>query len=243
MSVPGLIAGESLVPSNCPTGRSVRSSANGMPQIRTNTVPPGELDTRARIIEVVAPLFASHGYAGVGMRQVATEVGLSKSALFHHFPTKLRLYGAALQSCLGDIDGQIREQVQTAADPLEQVEAFVGAYVDALASRPHYGHLLLRSIVEGEPLDPEDEVRNHAITGGLVELFGTVLRAGMEGGRLRRMPIDQLVQTLIGMVTFHFASGEFGEGLLGDSLFAPEQVQRRKKHVVHVMRELLRVDA
>jgi len=209
----------------------------------TNAVSTSELDSRGRIIDVSAPLFASRGFAGVGMRQVAAETGLSKSALFHHFTTKLRLYGAVLESCLGDIDRRIRSAELPDADPLEQVDAYVGAYVEALASKPHYGHLLMRGLIEGEPLEPEDEARNNAITSGLVELFGELLRGGMDGGRFRRVPIDQAIQTLIGVVTFHFSSGEFGEHLVGGSLFSPQQVERRKKHVIHVMREMLRLDA
>ena len=76
-----------------------------------------------------------------------------------------------------------------------------------------------------------------------MNLMARLLRSGMEGKRLRRVQVEHTVQSLIGMVVYHFASGEFGDNLLGESVFAPEQVQNRKDHVLHVFRQLLRVDA
>jgi hypothetical protein len=39
------------------------------------------------------------------------------------------------------------------------------------------------------------------------------------------------VQTLIGATVYHFASGEFGEAVLGGPLFSAEAVARRKREV------------
>ncbi|MEZ4291674.1 MAG: TetR/AcrR family transcriptional regulator [Myxococcota bacterium] len=57
---------------------------------------------------------AAKGYAGVGLREIAAAVGLGKSSLFHHFPTKLDLYGAVLEQVLTrlalDLDLQTRPE-------------------------------------------------------------------------------------------------------------------------------------
>ena len=47
-----------------------------------------ELATRA------AELFSEQGFSGLGMRQIASELGISKSALYHYFPTKQALFHA-----------------------------------------------------------------------------------------------------------------------------------------------------
>ncbi len=39
-----------------------------------------------------ARYFSEHGYAGTSMRKVAAHLGLSKSALYHYFPTKEALF-------------------------------------------------------------------------------------------------------------------------------------------------------
>ena len=40
-----------------------------------------------------------------------------------------------------------------------------------------------------------------------------------------------LIQSLIGTILYHFASGEFGATLIGGDLFEPAQVARRKAEV------------
>jgi len=51
--------------------------------------------SRDKILDVAEALFARSGYSGIGMREVATEVGLGKSSLFHHFESKQSLYCSA----------------------------------------------------------------------------------------------------------------------------------------------------
>ncbi|MCB9789330.1 MAG: TetR/AcrR family transcriptional regulator [Deltaproteobacteria bacterium] len=47
---------------------------------------------RAELAHRAAPLFSEHGYSGLGMRAVAEALGVSKSALYHYFPTKRDLF-------------------------------------------------------------------------------------------------------------------------------------------------------
>jgi AcrR family transcriptional regulator len=49
---------------------------------------------RLEIVSKAAKLFSKHGYSGLGMRKIAAELGLSKSALYHYFPNKLALFHA-----------------------------------------------------------------------------------------------------------------------------------------------------
>ena len=54
-------------------------------------------DTRQQILQRAITLFAGAGYAGVSVRDVAAQVGISAAALFHHFPDKQALYLAAME--------------------------------------------------------------------------------------------------------------------------------------------------
>jgi len=50
---------------------------------------------REAILSAVAPLFATHGLAGVTTRRLAEAAGVSEALLFRHFPDKQALYAAA----------------------------------------------------------------------------------------------------------------------------------------------------
>ncbi len=52
---------------------------------------------RLELAQKAALLFSKQGYAGLGMRSIAKELGISKSALYHYFPTKKQLFLACTE--------------------------------------------------------------------------------------------------------------------------------------------------
>ena len=71
--------------------------------MRTQTA---DISARDKILDAAEALFARRGYAGVGMSEVAEAVGLGKSSLFHHFPTKAQLYAAVADRILREHRGR-----------------------------------------------------------------------------------------------------------------------------------------
>ena len=49
---------------------------------------------KAELVEQAVVIFQEHGYKGLGMRQIAQELGMSKSALYHYFSSKESLFEA-----------------------------------------------------------------------------------------------------------------------------------------------------
>lgn len=47
---------------------------------------------RLKIVDGAVNVFRRLGYAGVGMREMAKELGMSKSALYHYYPSKESLF-------------------------------------------------------------------------------------------------------------------------------------------------------
>ena len=58
-----------------------------------------------------------------------------------------------------------------------------------------------------------------------------LLNEGIESGAFRSASPAHVLQTLVGAVVYHFASGEFGEGMIGAPLFSQGAVRRRKEEV------------
>lgn len=192
------------------------------------------ITSREKILEVAEALFARRGFAGVGMREVADVVGLGKSSLFHHFKTKLHLYGEVIARVLGRIEERVRPALTSDAGPAERLDGWLDALIDALAEQPATARLLLRSLVEDDDMPPEPtpeiESAERAIESILIGVDG-LLRAGIEAGVFRPVSVPHMLQTLIGATVYHFASGEFGDELLGHPLLSTEEVRRRKDAV------------
>ena len=191
--------------------------------------------SREKILDTAEALFARMGFAGVGLREIADRVGLRKSSLFHHFPTKADLYVAVLERVLLSIDLRLGGNVPS-GEPLNQLERWLDEFVDALAENPNLAPLLLRTLFEEDVASPEAEAHLDRILDQTLGRVGRLLERGIRCGSIRRVSIPHTLQSLIGMTVYHFASGDFGERLLGASLYSRAEVRRRK----HEIREFLR---
>jgi AcrR family transcriptional regulator len=61
-------------------------------------------DTRAAILRVSLEEFAARGYHGTSVREIAEGVGVTKTAVLYHFPSKADIVGALADPMLRDLD-------------------------------------------------------------------------------------------------------------------------------------------
>jgi TetR/AcrR family transcriptional regulator, transcriptional repressor of aconitase len=53
---------------------------------------------RKELTDRATKIFREYGYSGLGMRKIAKELGISKSALYHYFPSKDALFSECTKS-------------------------------------------------------------------------------------------------------------------------------------------------
>ena len=194
--------------------------------------------SRNKILDVAEVRFSRRGFAGVGMRELAECAGLSKSSLFHHFRSKHQLYFEVLGRVLARVQQRLAPVMALDTDPATRLDRLIDAAADALAEHPPAARLLLRGLFEEddvpeEPL-PEAEACERVLAE-ILEDMQRVLRDGVDQGVFRPVSVPHTVQTLIGAIVYHFASGELGEGLLGRPLLSAEAVDRHKRELRQIM--------
>jgi AcrR family transcriptional regulator len=197
-----------------------------------------EQRSRDKILDAAEVLFAKRGFAGVGLSEVAETVGLGKSSLFHHFTTKAQLYAAVAARILSRIEEHLVRSLAKGGDPAARLERWLDELVDLLAANPTYARVLLRSLFEDDELPgdlPEELAARRAIDGMLGSV-AALLREGMGAGVFRVAHVQHLLLTLVGIIIFPFASGDFGAEVLGKDVFDAAEVRRRKREI----RELVR---
>jgi TetR/AcrR family transcriptional regulator len=192
-----------------------------------------EIGSRDRILDAAEDLFARRGFTGVGMREVAETAGLGKSSLFHHFKSKAELYAAVVGRILDLFDRRTTAALAAGGGPLARFDRWIDALMDTFAEHPTSARLLLRSLFEDDELTgtSEEEQRADRTLKHLFSRVANLLREGMESGAFRAANIQHTLQSLVGLTVYHFASGEFGEEMFGQSLFAPALVRKRKEEV------------
>lgn len=88
-------------------------------------------DMRQRILATALRLFLSNGFAATSLQTIARELGVTKAAVYYHFPAKAALAREIFQPFIDDVDAML---ARIEAEPMTQREVLV-AYVEALL--PH----------------------------------------------------------------------------------------------------------
>lgn len=72
--------------------------------------------TRRTLLDESRRLFATKGYAAVGLSEITAAAGVTKGALYHNFPSKTELFRAVLE----EVQNEVGERVAAAAEAVEQ---------------------------------------------------------------------------------------------------------------------------
>ncbi len=115
-------------------------------------------ERRRQLLDRGAQLFTSHRYDELSMSRIAAEVGISKSLLYHYFPSKQAFFEATL----GAWAQQLRERTEPDPDlpPVEQLIASLDAFLTLVEENSvAYRNLMGSATGVPEIRDLIDEVR------------------------------------------------------------------------------------
>lgn len=151
---------------------------------------------RQQILAVAVAVFIEQGYDATSVSSLAARLGLSKSALYHHFASKEQLLGVALDEALDGLEGVLDAAEAEPGTAGERLASVLQRAVGVLVARLPYVTLLLRvrgnSEVERAALE-----RRRAFDHQVTEL----VRAAQAEGTVRT-DVDASIATrlLFGMV-------------------------------------------
>ncbi|HEV2061178.1 MAG TPA: TetR/AcrR family transcriptional regulator [Solirubrobacteraceae bacterium] len=114
-------------------------------------------ERRELLLARATELFAQHGYEGLSMSQLAREAQISKALLYHYFPSKRRLFEAALEE--GAEELRARTEPDPSRPPAEQLAMTLDAFLQWVQERPAAYATLLES-GSGEVREIMTEVRS-----------------------------------------------------------------------------------
>ena len=106
---------------------------------------------RAQLLAAAGEVFAANGYHAAAMDEIAERAGVSKPVLYQHFPGKLELYLALLQTHTDELINGVTGALESTSDNKLRVQAAVGAYFDFVDSEGEAFRLVFQSDIRGEP--------------------------------------------------------------------------------------------
>ena len=117
---------------------------------------------RAQLLESALEVFVAQGYHAAAMDDIAERAGVSKPVLYQHFPGKLDLYLALLDTSCDAIIDNCRRALDSTHDNKQRVTAAVDAFYDYMAGEDGAFRLVFESDLTNEPAVREaiDRVTN-----------------------------------------------------------------------------------
>src|SRR5438876_12454709 len=85
---------------------------------------------RKQLLAAAQEVFVAQGYHAAAMDDIADRAGVSKPVLYQHFPGKLELYLALLDTHCEVLIGNVRSAMTATADNKERVSGAMRAYYE-----------------------------------------------------------------------------------------------------------------
>src|SRR3982751_3182531 len=89
---------------------------------------------RKQLLAAAQEVVVAQGYHAAAMDDIADRAGVSKPVLYQHFPGKLDLYLALLDTSCDTIIASTREALESTQDNKQRVEATMAVFYDYVAS-------------------------------------------------------------------------------------------------------------
>jgi len=149
---------------------------------------------RDRILDTAAELFATRGFQAVGLRDLASYLGLHAGSLYHHFENKQALLFELIESGLLNLLQETKQQIKNKRKPCERLHLFIRAFVTFNANERHTLTLITREFAN---LNEEQQARIIQLKNRYSALLSVVLIYGRNGEEKINGDLCPLTQTAV----------------------------------------------
>lgn len=158
-------------------------------------------ETRERILDAALESFATIGYDGTSLDDLASGLGIRKQTILYHYVSKRGLLGAVVDRCAADLNTALLEVLEGEATDWDRVEALVRSVFRVALEQPLLMGLLREVSRPGSPAAP----RLKGAMGPLMERAQAWMEREMDAGRMRRTDAQLVLisaySTVVGLAT------------------------------------------
>ncbi len=152
--------------------------------------------SRERIRREAAALFRVKGYNGTSMAELAGAVGMTKSSLYHHFPSKQALLSEIIELTVDRVTPLLREIADSDLSATEKLRRAVYVHaVEAFRDRDAVACFA----EEGRYLAPDHMLDHVAKRDHYERLFRRIFEEGIESGEFAPQDPSLSVRAVLGM--------------------------------------------
>ena len=133
-------------------------------------------NTRQKILQTTGKLFSQRGYFGVSMQDIASEMGITKAALYYHFTGKDVLAEELMRYAVDELKKELKQAIENSKLPSDVLFNLIKTFLDFRIKRPEISLLVSLGMSRDEKIPILQfiiDLRNE-LTTFLRELIGGV---------------------------------------------------------------------
>ncbi|SAI22026.1 TetR family transcriptional regulator [Bordetella ansorpii] len=171
--------------------------------------PPTLEAPRERILAAAASLFAQSGYENSSIADLAGQLGVSKAAIYHYYPTKQDIYDAIILATIEGLSQAVRSAVAQAEPGLPKLRAFMQAHA-GFFERHHAQFVTMLIGYSGMALPERADAAR--LRDGYEALLREVLAEGVAQGHLRAVDVAATGRAVLSMLNWMVRWYKPGQG-------------------------------
>lgn len=191
-----------------------------------------------QIIEVAKQMFLEYGYKNTNMSDIATNIGINRTALHYYYNTKEKLFQAVFGTIIATFLPKIQDILLTQEPFFEKLEKIIDIYFEIFLSTP-----FLPSFILGEINRDVNHLLSTAYEigfGSYIKLISEKISEEMEKGNIKEIPIHIVLMSFISQLTFPFIAKNLIEEILKpDNKKLEDIIENWKKVILMQMKALL----
>lgn len=146
---------------------------------------PSQVPTGERVRQAALQLFATRGFEGTGIRQIAAAAGITVASLYHYMGTKDDLLERMLVQSMTELLGPARELAAATPNPAERIAALVEWHVRRHATE---NQLCRVGDTEIRSLPPDRRARVVALRDAYQAIWQQAIEQGVRSGEFTAVP-------------------------------------------------------
>lgn len=191
-----------------------------------------------QIIEVAKQMFLEYGYKNTNMSDIATNIGINRTALHYYYNTKEKLFQAVFGTIIATFLPKIQDILLTQEPFFEKLDKIIDIYFEIFLSTP-----FLPSFILGEINRDVNHLLSTAYEigfGSYIKLISEKISEEIEKGNIKEIPIHIVLMSFISQLTFPFIAKNLIEEILKpDNKKLEDIIENWKKVILMQMKALL----
>ena len=184
-----------------------------------------------QIIEVAERLFASKGFAGTSVRDIAQEADINVSMISYYFGSKEKLIEALFKHRIVESGSRIETIILNEdLTPLQKVYIMIDSVVERLMANQSFHNIMMREQLSAERTPViSDHIMDLKVKN--MELMRRLIREGQDAGVFRKnIDMSLMTTTLYGTINQAIATQEFYRVMNNLQDMSEDEFQNFLKH-------------